>query len=264
MGSNSQPVKGHLGDETPGFGDWITGAPQRQNLNYAAQQEAGLSGQNTSGPFGGSSWTTNPDGTRTLSTSAGGLAGALGNLQQQATADSAHPMMTGDQAREQAINASYGQATSRLDPMFRQREDEERTRLANQGLDPNSAAATNQMGAFGRERNDAYSSAMNSAIGMGNEAQQQVFNQNMASRTAPYSMMSQLAQLLNPGMAGALQGAHGPQTLAAALGQGNLDLEKWKIQQGMYGDIAGGVGDLWKAGNDAGASAFGAITGMKR
>ncbi len=88
----------------------------------------------------------------------------------------------GTGARDQAINASYGQATSRLDPMWRQREEASRTQLLNQGLDPSSEAYGNQMGELGRQRNDAYSSAMNSAIGQGAQAGQAVFDQSARAR----------------------------------------------------------------------------------
>lgn len=51
----------------------------------------------------------------------------------------------------------------RLDPTWNHREEGMRTRLLNQGLDPTSEASQNAMGQFGRDRNDAYASAINGA-----------------------------------------------------------------------------------------------------
>lgn len=108
-----------------------------------------------------------------------------GALQQQGAPidwNSFGKVGTGEQARDQAINAAYGQATSRLDPMWNQREDRAHTRLLNQGLDQTSEAYRTSMEGLGRERNDAYTSALNSAIGQGTQAGQGIFNQGMMSR----------------------------------------------------------------------------------
>lgn len=74
---------------------------------------------------------------------------------------------------------AYGQAASRLDPQWQQRDEQQRAMLVAQGLNPNSAAWQNDMGAFGRDRNDAYNQAIFSAIGAGNAEQNQLFGQQM-------------------------------------------------------------------------------------
>ncbi len=116
---------------------------------------------------------------------------------------------TGDQARQQAIDAAYGQATSRLDPMWGQREDAERTRLLNQGLPEDSEAFKNSMGEFGRQRNDAYSQALSSAIGQGTQAGDTVFRQGMMTRQ---------------------------QALAEALRRRGMPLDELAKWQDLYGD----------------------------
>lgn len=83
----------------------------------------------------------------------------------------------------QARDAAYNQATSRLDPQFATRENQMRTQLANQGLGQNSASYQNAQDAFGRERNDAYASARNDAFTQGMAAQNQGFNQSGAQGT---------------------------------------------------------------------------------
>jgi len=78
-------------------------------------------------------------------------------------------------ARQQAIDAVYGQATSRLDPMWAQREDQTRNRLANQGFSQNSTAAQTMLDNEGRARNDAYNQAAYSSIGAGEDAANALF-----------------------------------------------------------------------------------------
>ena len=100
---------------------------------------------------------------------------------------------------DQAGDALYNQATSRLDPRYGQQEDQMRTRLMNMGLKPGDRAWDNEMANFSRDRNDAYSSAMNNAFTMAgqeasrlqgmdlnsgnfaNQAQNQQFNQLMGA-----------------------------------------------------------------------------------
>lgn len=99
-------------------------------------------------------------------------------------------MGNGDAARQQAIDASYGQMSSRLDPMWNQREDRMRTQLLNQGLDPGSEAYDTGMANLGRERNDAYTSALNASIGQGTAAGDSVFRNNLQGR------QQQIAEML--------------------------------------------------------------------
>lgn len=79
--------------------------------------------------------------------------------------------------RNAVTDAVYGQARSRLDPMFQQQEDSERNRLSNQGLSQNSTAYRTAMNNFGRNKNDAYNQALYSAIGQGANEQNQLFGQ---------------------------------------------------------------------------------------
>lgn len=87
---------------------------------------------------------------------------------------------TPDQATalQQAQNAVYSQATSRLDPQYAQMQEQLDTKLANQGLGGNSTAAINAQDTFNRGRNDAYNQANYSAIGAGNQLQNQLFDQS--------------------------------------------------------------------------------------
>lgn len=78
-------------------------------------------------------------------------------------------------ARQQAIDAIYGQHTSRLDPRFARDKTALETRLANQGIPVGSDAFNEVMESFGRTRNDAYTSALNQAIASGGAEQSRLF-----------------------------------------------------------------------------------------
>ncbi len=151
--------------------------------------------------------------------------------------------------------------------MWDQKEASQRAQLAAQGLDPNGEAARNATGSLNRDRNDAYTSALNSAIGQGTQAGQAVFGQNMASHQQALS--DALAQRNAPLQSlGALQGlatgmpqfnqaglADPTQSLAAAMGLGNYNLGNQQMQNeatssaisglmNMIGGVAGGAAKL--------------------
>tara|TARA_R110000824_G_scaffold87622_1_gene215958 strand:- start:1402 stop:2331 length:930 start_codon:yes stop_codon:yes gene_type:complete len=78
-------------------------------------------------------------------------------------------------ARQQSIDAIYGQHTSRLDPRFARDKTALETRLANQGIPVGSDAFSEAMESQGRTRNDAYTSALNQAIASGGAEQSRLF-----------------------------------------------------------------------------------------
>lgn len=88
---------------------------------------------------------------------------------------------TGDEARQEAIDASYGQATSRLDRRFGNRREQAEAALRNQGLRPGDEAYDNAMMDLGEVENDAYNQAMYSAIREGGAEGSRVFGMNRDS-----------------------------------------------------------------------------------
>lgn len=190
-------------------------------------------------PFAGQQWTTGPDGKPMLTTGFSGQMGELNTaLQQQASSAMGKPLdfstlpqlNYGEDARKAAEEAAYGQATSRLDPMFAKREAALRTRLLNQGLDPSSEAARNASGDFETVRTDAYKSAQNAAVSQGMAAQQQAYGQSFAARQ---------------------------QALAEALRQRGMPLQELQAMQGFLAmpgySSASGVDYLQAAGLQDGA-----------
>jgi hypothetical protein len=249
------------------------GMPAPQNYQQAAQQTADASRSavnqqtqanrpNQSSPFASSTWAQGPDGQWSQSTNFNGpLAGLNSSLQQQASQAMSNPFSLsglpattdGSQARDQAINAAYGQATSRLDPQFAHQEEALKSQLAGQGLQPGSEAYNNALGDFQRGKNDAYTSAMNSAIGQGTAAGGQLFNESLQSRqNALAEALTQRNQAFTnlqglqglTGQQGFSQAglAQSPDYLGAAGLQGQQDWQRYQQQQQQLQDyIKGGT-----------------------
>ena len=102
-----------------------------------------------------------------------------------------------EQARQAAADASYGQATSRLDPQFAQAQAAMETKLRNQGLVPGGEAYTNAMRDFNFSRNDAYSNARNRAVQEGLQNQQAQFGMGLAANQAGFGQAATQGQFAN-------------------------------------------------------------------
>jgi hypothetical protein len=253
-----------MGKQAPNAGDF-TGAAEKQ----AASSQAAVGAQtqanrpNQANPFAFSQWTQDANGNWQQNQGLqGGLGQAAGGLMNQA-GGMANPMdwgqfgqmQDGSAAREQAIKASYDSAAMRLNPMFAQKQNAMNAQLANQGLDPNSAAARNAQRGLATQQNDAYGQAMNSAIMSGQQAGDSVFRNNMMAR------QQAIAEALKArgmpmdelrGLQGFLQmagfnsaGAADPtQYLNAQMGQDNYKLNQWGQTNQANADVASGGMDL--------------------
>lgn len=222
----------------PAYDQWQQG--QASPWQNAAEGQAGQGHVGLNGAFGSSSWTQDPgSGQWTQSQQfAPGLQGAVSGLEGQIANQG--PIGSG----QDAANAAYGQATSRLDPQWAQQGQALQSRLAAQGLDPGTEAANNAQGNFDRAKNDAYSSAQNNAFSQGMAMR----GQNMQAQMMPYQQLTGLQGLLGNAQG---VGAAGAPNYLAALGlqqshnQGNADTAN---------QLLGGT--LQAAGGAAGAGAF--------
>jgi len=92
-------------------------------------------------------------------------------------------MPTADQETRQRVeDALYARMAGRLDPLYGQREADLTSRLAAQGITQGSQAYGDEFGILGRDRNDAYSNAINDSILMGGDEMQRQFAMEMAAR----------------------------------------------------------------------------------
>lgn len=85
-----------------------------------------------------------------------------------------------EQARRDARDAVWGQATQMLDPVFARQEASLENRLANQGLSMTSEAYDAARQQFGDERSRAYADAAYRAVAAGEDAAQGLFNRQQA------------------------------------------------------------------------------------
>ena len=82
--------------------------------------------------------------------------------------------------QQQVTDALYNQQTQYLDPQFNQTQAKLENQLANQGITRGSEAWNNAMGDFGRQKQQAYESARQSAIGQGVGAASTLFGNQLA------------------------------------------------------------------------------------
>ena len=154
-----------------------------------AQTRANRPTQN--GPFGSTQWSQDANGNWTQNTS---LTPGLQDAAQSLTQGLGN-QLDPSASRDQAIQAAYGQATSRLDPQWAQRQQAQQAQLANQGLTPGSRAYDSQVQSTNNAQNDAYAQAMYGAqTGAGNAA----FGQSLAANMQPYQQMQALQNLSRP------------------------------------------------------------------
>lgn len=202
-----------IGGLTGGFGGGGKGkgsTPSAPDYHQAAVDQGYMNNPNVNTPWSTQQTTIDPNtGQATMNFGLTGGAGtALGNLQgSMANASSYDPAG----ARNQAIDSNYQQAASRLDPQWQQRDAALRSQMANSGLDPGTEAYNNAYGNESRSRNDAYTSAMNNAIGQGNQTQQTMMAQSMLPFQQYGSLISSSMQQPHYGGGGNLQTAAGQQ-----------------------------------------------------
>lgn len=116
----------------------------------------------------------------------GQLASAPGAVgQTQSSLDYSHAPQVSNNFNaltQQAQNAVYNQATSRLDPQFANAQSDLNSSLANQGVVQGSEAYQRAQDEFARQKTDAYNQANYSAIGAGNQLEGQLYGQSLAGR----------------------------------------------------------------------------------
>ena len=243
-----------MGGSKGGGGGKKGGAPKAPDFIGLAKQQSEMSRPNTSNPLGGQTWSIGPDGRPVSSTQFGGqAAGTFGNLlggMNQAS------QMDPSQAGEQAFNKVYGAYQSRLDPMWQNRQQGLQNQLAQSGATPGSLAYANSQRAFGNQMNDAYTQALASATGMGQQEQAQ----QRANAMLPYQQAGGLLSMLNQQ---APNYGQTPNLLGAAGQSYNAALNAKESQNDKKGSALGGLGKIggFMFGGPAGAAVGGALGG---
>lgn len=240
------------------------GREQARLQNEMLDRQTQANRPNQSTPWASTTWTTGPDGKPMQQVALnGGLGEAANALQGQLAQNMKAPLDfsglpelgTGEEAERRASEAAYGQAKSRLDPMWQEQEERNRTRLLNQGLAEGSEAYNKAMDRLSNQRNDAYNQANFSAIREGSAAGDRRFNQNMSARQQmlqemlrkrgqPFAEMQALQGFTAmPGFSQAGMG-RAPDLLGAAGMQHGADMQRWQQQMQTYADLFGGLMDM--------------------
>ena len=219
-----------------GIGGGKGRAPATPDFTGAANEQTRANRPDQNNPFTQSDWTQNPDGSWSQNV---GFTPGLNDAFQTLTGGLSNQLDPAA-AREQAIQAAYGQATSRLDPQWAQRESSTAASLRNQGLGPGDAAYDTAIRNMGQERNDAYARALyNAQTGAGNAA----FGQSLAANMQPYQQLQSLygmSQQNQAGQAGNLVNA------LAAQYQGQMN--QYGIDQAGKNSLWSGLGNIAMAG----------------
>lgn len=145
------------------------------------------------------------------------------------------------------INASYNQATSRLDPQYAQAQEQQDAQLRNQGFTPGTAGYDAAMSNFNQAKTDAYQTAENNAVAQGNAAEANQYNlsssayqtaiQNaLMQRELPLNEASALesgGQIQSPSLVGTGQTGISPTNVTGAFG-----LQQSALQNAYSGNVA--------------------------
>ena len=149
-------------------------------------------------------------------------------------------------------NAAQNAVTSRLDPMWQQREQQMNTQLINQGLRPGTEAYSNASRDFNVGRNDAYQQAIMAGI----NTMPQTYQMASALRNQPLNELNALrtgAQVTNPQFQQApqQQTAPGANMLGAAQSQYGGALDGYNAQVGQDNAMTSGLFSLAGSGMTA-------------
>lgn len=128
-----------------------------------------------------------------------------------------------DGTRQQVADAMYQQMTSRLDPKWQQAQSDMDAKLAAQGITQGSEAYNREMANMSRDRNDAYTSAMNTAVTGSTDAMQKEYATALAGRAQGQSEAKDSALI--------------PAQSASAIGA-LRDAQEGDVQQGMTAQLA--------------------------
>jgi hypothetical protein len=142
-------------------------------------------------------------------------------------------------------DAAYAAQTSRLDPQWNEREQQQRTILANQGLAAGGEAYDSAMRNFNQGRNDAYTQARMAAI----NTMPQSYQLAAALRSQPLNELNALrtgSQVQNPQFTPVPQQATTPGAnyLGAAQAQGQSGMQQYHADVAAQNALTGGLFQL--------------------
>lgn len=168
------------------------------------------------------------------------LAGLGNNLSGQLGQQLTGNFKLGNEAVEGRL---FDLGRQRLDPMFAQRDEDLRTRLANQGIKAGSQAYDREMGLQGQQQNDAYNNLL--LQGRGQASQELLTEDNQR--------INQISALLSGGQVSmpnfmsqiGVQGAQTTDNASIIANSDNARMGQWAANQAAMGSMIGGLGGLF-------------------
>ena len=199
------------------------------NLNYS---QSGTDSQGN--PMWSATQTPNPQ-----------LSGAISNSLNQVSDQYATPF-TGGNLPSYGINPSqtYSDAImSRLQPQQMAESKQFDAQMANQGIPVGSEAYTNAKRVFDQQQNDQRTSAITGGMGVGLQANQQQYNQNLANYQLPLNVANQIKGLATPNYVNPAQQATttGADVLGATQAGFNANMGAYNAQQAQNAGLTGGL-----------------------
>lgn len=116
---------------------------------------------------------------------------AMAGLSAPTTGTTTDIANSGSGAVKQAQDAAYRGQTQYLDPQFKEGQDALDAKLANQGLQVGGAAYDKAQGDYARQKQAAYQSASDAAVGAGNQEQNVLFGQGLNQANLQNSVNAQ-------------------------------------------------------------------------
>lgn len=137
---------------------------------------------------------------------------------------------------------------ARLDPLFAQRDEDLRSRLANQGIKAGSAAYDREMALLGQNQNDAYNQLLLTGRGQAVNEQLTEDNQriNQISALLGGGQVSQPMFATNPGVTPMATTDNG----SIIANYDNQRLASWQQNQAGWGSLLGGIGGLFSLSDE--------------
>lgn len=156
-------------------------------------------------------------------------------------------------SQQQAQDAAYKQQTLYLDPQYSQLHDNLNTQLANQGLSAGDKAYDTSQLNLNNQQQQAYQSAQNNAIGLGNQEQQVLFGQGLTQYNQPlntYNALMTGAQVQNPSFSN-VPGVNQANTDVAGITNSG-----YQNQLAAFNANQAGINNLFSLGGSLGAAAI--------
>lgn len=261
------------GGSAPAVPDYSSLANQTAANNLKAAQVATAANRvNQVTPYGSLEYTQsgtdsqgNPTWTATQSISPelqGLSSKVLGGLEGQYGQN-----FTGGNLPSYGINPgeTYSNAImSRLQPQIQMEQKQFDAQMANQGIPVGSEAYTNASRVFQQGQNDKMTSAITGGMGVGLQANQQQYGQNLTNYNLPLNIANQVKGLTTPGYVNSAQQATpaGSDLFGAGMANYNAQMGQYNAQQAGQQNTQGGLFGLGSAALMSPSGTFSGLGGL--